>query len=156
MNKHYLILLVTSLFCISCKKEKKDVEDCLPNLTSYRQIVNKRASIRQLPNGQFNIIEMGTIDSRLEPCNLPIGFQVNDLQVTISGDVKATFQPGPGPCCAEGFVIREIRLWGEIRNKIIWAISCFHTKQCVKVTSQLFHFFKLKQNFHVWPTNVGV
>ena len=54
------------------------------------------------------IIEQGYIDSKLIPCNLPMEFYQNDLQIVISGDVKSTIQGGPGSCCNENFVITKI------------------------------------------------
>lgn len=54
------------------------------------------------------LVEEGTIDTRLIPCNFPMEFYQNDLQVNISGEVKSTQQIGSAPCCAENFVIKEI------------------------------------------------
>jgi hypothetical protein len=97
-----------STFLISCKKEQKPTVDCFPNRATYRQIVNKPASIRQLPSGAFYIIEQGAFDTRLNPCNLSKDFQVDNLDVKLSGEVKITVQGGPGPCCTEDFVILKI------------------------------------------------
>lgn len=104
----FLISLLVISFLFSCKKDTTKNSDCFPNASTYRQIINKPAAISQQPGGTFYIIEQGTIDVKLDPCNLPTDFQVDRQQVTISGNVKATVQGAPGPCCIEGFVITKI------------------------------------------------
>ena len=101
-----ILLGVTMLFH-SCKKNETSKTDCFPNDITTRQIINKQASVK-LTNGQFYIVEQGTIDTKLIPCNLTQDFQVDNLQVTISGDVKATAQGGSYSCCSENFVISKI------------------------------------------------
>ncbi len=99
----FLLLLTIA---VSCKKVNQS-NVCFENETTSGQIVNKPATIK-LINNQFYIIEQGTIDTRLNPCNLPEEFKVDNLQVTISGDVKTTiYNPGE-PCCTENFVITKI------------------------------------------------
>ena len=107
----YILPLAFGLFSIffySCKKDETKTNDCFPNSTTYRQIIDKPATIKLQPGGLFYIVEQGTIDTKLNPCNLSSDFQVDNLQVTISGDVKTTIQGGPGPCCTENFVITKI------------------------------------------------
>ena len=101
------ILLGLIILFHSCKKNDESKTGCFLNDTTARQIINKQASIK-LSNGQFYIVEQGTIDTKLIPCNLTQEFQVDNLQVTISGDIKATVQGGPAPCCSENFVITKI------------------------------------------------
>ena len=101
------ILLGLTILFHSCKKNDKSKTGCFLNDTTARQIINKQASIK-LANGQFYIVEQGTIDTKLILCNLTQEFQVDNLQVTISGDIKATVQGGPAPCCSENFVITKI------------------------------------------------
>ena len=111
MKKTIFIPLFVGLICFlsnSCKKDNSKKNDCLPTAPTYRQIINKPATIRQQPGGTFYIVEQGTIDGQLIPCNLTADFQIDNLLVTISGDVKATVQGGPGPCCKENFVITKI------------------------------------------------
>jgi hypothetical protein len=111
MKKTIFIPLFVGLICFfsnSCKKDDTKKNDCLPTATTFRQIIDKPATIRQQPAGIFYIVEQGTIDGQLIPCNLAADFQVDNLLVTISGDVKATVQGGPGPCCTENFVITKI------------------------------------------------
>lgn len=104
-NSFFILLLIVGY---SCKKPHKKNDDCFPNAPTYRQILNKPAIVRQQSNSLFYIVEHGTIDTRLNPCNLATDFKIDNLQVTISGDVKTTFQVGPGPCCTENFVITKI------------------------------------------------
>jgi hypothetical protein len=103
-----ILILIVGIAFISCKKDSTETNDCFPNSTTARQIVNKPATVKQQAGGLFYIIEHGTIDTKLNPCNLATEFKVNNLQVTISGDVKVTVQGGPGPCCTDDFVIKKI------------------------------------------------
>jgi hypothetical protein len=111
--RHYLtvtLFFILITIVISCKKEeKKWTPDCFYNAITVRQISNKQAVIKVTATiyGVY-IIEQGSIDTKLIPCNLPMEFIQGDLQVIISGDVKATPQGGPGPCCTENFVITKI------------------------------------------------
>ncbi|ANE51676.1 hypothetical protein SY85_15375 [Flavisolibacter tropicus] len=94
-------------FASSCKKDNHTSPDCLPDTPTYRQVNNRSATIISA-SGEFYILEQGTIDTKLKPCNLPNEFQVNNLQVTISGNVKQTTQGNSQPCCIENFVITRI------------------------------------------------
>lgn len=81
MKKSFFILLIlVGLFLYSCKKENSKPDDCSPNSITYRQIINKQATIRQLPSGLFYIVEQATIDTKLIPCNLPIDFQIDNIK----------------------------------------------------------------------------
>lgn len=92
----------------SCKKENK-AANCFSGIQTVRQINNKRATVKLTATIQpVYLIGEGTIDARLIPCNLPTEFYQNDLQVTISGNVKATQQTASVPCCAENLVITNI------------------------------------------------
>lgn len=102
----FMALFLTFLF-ISCKKDSNHNKDCLPNGKILRQITDQPATVKNI-NGQFYLVENNAVDSRLNPCNLDKDYQVDNLQVTISGEVKSVVQPGPGPCCTENFVITEI------------------------------------------------
>ena len=107
----YIATLIALLFIVtivpSCKKDNNSNSDCFPNSLTVRQITNAQATIKKAGD-KFYIVEQGSIDTKLNPCTLPQEFQVDNLQVTISGDVKATLQGGPGPCCTENFVITNI------------------------------------------------
>jgi hypothetical protein len=92
---------------LSCKKNETLKTECFPNDITTRTIVDKQAIIKQVDQ-QFYIVEQEAIDTRLVPCNLSKEFQVNNLQITISGEVKAAVQGGPLPCCSENFVITKI------------------------------------------------
>ena len=92
----------------SCKKDK-NTTGCFPGASTIRTITNKQAIIKVTATiNPVYIVEQGSIDTKLIPCNLPKEFFQNDLQVFISGDVKSTPQDRPGPCCTENFVITKI------------------------------------------------
>jgi len=100
-----VLISVTSIF--SCKKDNNSSADCFPNTSTVRQITNGQATIKEV-SGKFYIIENNSIDTKLNPCPLAKEFQVDNLQVTISGDVKSTTQGGTGPCCTENFIVTQI------------------------------------------------
>ena len=89
----------------ACKKDKSSDNGCSPGTATARYIANGQATIK-VTDGQFFIVEKDAIDTRLAPCSLAAEFQVNDLPVTISGEVKATTHGGP--CCTSNFVITKI------------------------------------------------
>ena len=110
--KFFLIALMVLLFLfnlISCKKED-NAPDCFPNASTVRVINNKKAVVRLTATAvePVYLVEEGTIDTRLIPCNLPMEFYQHNLQVIVSGEVKVTQQAGSVPCCAENFVITKI------------------------------------------------
>jgi hypothetical protein len=88
-------------------KRKESKYELLSRYSYSKAISNNKAAIR-LEGGQFYIIEQGTIDSKLRPCNLPKEFQVHDLPVTVSGEVKLTQYNGGMPCCTDNFEITKI------------------------------------------------
>lgn len=109
-NLNLMGLLLLLAILVSCKKEKdSSVINCSADAQTIRQITNKQAVIKVtgMMNGVY-IIEQGTIDTKLIPCNLPAEFLQNDLQVIISGDVKFRQQTGIEPCCTENIVITKI------------------------------------------------
>ncbi len=108
--RYWLNLMVLLLLLISCKKEKDEtITGCSPDAITIRQISNNQAIIKVtgMMNGVY-ILEQGTIDTKLIPCNLPAEFIQNDLQVIISGDVKFRQRTGIEPCCTENLVITKI------------------------------------------------
>ncbi|MBC7650222.1 MAG: hypothetical protein H7101_00575 [Deinococcales bacterium] len=106
--KNFIFIIGALLIFQSCNKSDNETNkaNCYVNDVTTRQVVNKQATI-QVINGQFYIIESNTIDEKLRPCNLAIDFQINNLQVIVSGNVKATPQIGM-PCCTQNFVITSI------------------------------------------------
>lgn len=112
MRKTVFFISVTSaaimLLFSFCRKEKGTSNDCFPGAITYRTVIDQPAIVKQA-GGVFFLVEQGSIDSKLVPCNLPADFQFDLLPVTISGDVKTTVQGGPGPCCTEYFVIKKIK-----------------------------------------------
>ncbi len=90
----------------SCKKDKNSME-CFPGAPTVRHITNKHAVIKLTATvNSVWIIEQGTIDNKLIPCNFPMEFYQDGLPVIISGEVKST--PQGGPCCTENFFITKI------------------------------------------------
>ena len=105
--KRFFGVLVFIIAFDSCKKDDK-ADACSPSLPTIRQIVNQQAVIKITGtiSGVY-LVEQGAIDSRLIPCNLPQDFYQNDLQVVVSGQVKA--HPGTnGPCCTGNLYITKI------------------------------------------------
>lgn len=107
IKPHFITLLFSVTILVSCKKESRLASDCFPNDLTSRQIADEHTTIKLLDN-VFYIIEQGTIDTQLKPCNLSKEFQVNDLPVIVSGDVKSTVSVGPGPAGIDNFVITKI------------------------------------------------
>lgn len=109
--RHFRILLfIVSLMTIipSCKKDKKSNTECFPGSTTVRQITEGPAVVKEV-NTRFFIIEKGSIDTKLNPCPFPDKFKVDNLEVIISGEVKAAAQAGPGPCCGQDFALTRIK-----------------------------------------------
>lgn len=99
------VLVTTIIF--SCKKDNNTNTDCFPNTTTVRQINNAQATVKAA-GGKFYIVEQGTFDTKLNPCALAQEFQMDNLQVTISGAVKLTQRNVAEPCCTDNFVITKI------------------------------------------------
>ena len=102
-----LIILISTTIIFSCKKDNHSNPDCFPNTSTVRHITNVQATIKEV-SSKFYIVEKGAIDTKLNPCSLSAEFQVDNLQVTISGDVKSTTQGGSEPCCTENFIVTKI------------------------------------------------
>lgn len=94
-------------FSTACKKDKRPGDDCFTHASTARIITNAAATVVE-SSGKFYIIEQNTIDTRLNPCTLDKEFQMHNLLVTVSGEVKVTLQGGPNPCCTEDFIITKI------------------------------------------------
>ena len=101
-----ITVVIGSVF-YSCKKNEANGNDCFPNASTSRLIIDKPATVKQQA-GTFYLVEQSVIDTKLNPCNLPAEFQVDNLQVTISGNVKTTSPSNNSPCCTENFVITKI------------------------------------------------
>jgi hypothetical protein len=102
-----LAFIVVETLLGSCKKQENKAE-CFPGVATVRQITDKPAVIKVTATvNAVYLVELGAIDTKLIPCNLPKEFMQNDLPVIISGNVKATVQ-GTGLCCSEDFVITKI------------------------------------------------
>lgn len=100
--------VLTTFVLLSACKKKSDGDGCHSAAPTIRQLVDKPAVVKVTATVySVYLVEQGAIDTKLVPCNLPKEFFQNDLQVTISGDVKAAAQDG-GPCCTENIVITKI------------------------------------------------
>lgn len=97
--------LIVMALISSCNKEDETPADCLTDISTVMKIKNKPAKVRAV-GAQYYIVEENTIDRILNPCNLKKEFQVHDLSITVSGDVKET--PREGVCCIDDFVITKI------------------------------------------------
>lgn len=93
----------------ACRPDDSTPQTCFTDATTLRQIIEKPAIVKQQAGGGFLLIESNTIDSRLNPCNLDAAFRVDNLEVIVSGDVKATPRNTLEPCCTDNFVISKIR-----------------------------------------------
>ncbi|MEP7166314.1 MAG: hypothetical protein ABI741_16555 [Ferruginibacter sp.] len=102
-----IIAIVAAGTVLSCKKANEPKADCFPGCSTVRLISNKNAVIKVV-GSQYYIIEEGAVDTKLNPCNLSQEFLINDLHVTISGEVKSTVSIGT--CCTENFVLTGISL----------------------------------------------
>ena len=104
----FITFFILMTIVSSCKKDKSSTE-CFAGAPTVRQITHKQAVIKLTATvNPVWIIEQGSIDTKLIPCNFPIEFYQDGLQVIISGEVKSTRQVGPQPCCTENFVITKI------------------------------------------------
>jgi hypothetical protein len=111
MVKNAVMIVCIIFSClVSCKKAKQSTNNCYPNELVARVVQLKNATIQKAPNGIFYIVEDNIVDDKLQPCNLPIEFQLDGLLVKISGNVKATLQIGTGPCCTNHFEITHIEI----------------------------------------------
>lgn len=103
-----LAFLIVIVIVFSCRKDKKTTE-CFPDSIIIRQIINKSAVIKLTATvNPVYIIEQGSIDTRLIPCNFPMEFYQDNLQVIISGEVKSRLQGESEPCCTENLIITKI------------------------------------------------
>lgn len=104
-----MALLVLLSLSLSCKKEK-EAAPCFANEPTTRQLVNRKATVKLTATitEPVYLVEEGTFDTRLLPCNLPMEFYQHNLTVTVSGEVKAAPQTAQVPCCAANFVVTAI------------------------------------------------
>ncbi len=110
MNRPTQLVAILSLILVinACKKTSNSDGSCKLGIGTTRIVANKQATVK-VDGTIYSIyfVEDGTIDSKLIPCILPPAeFIQNNLQVTISGEVKAT--KTALPCCANDFLITAI------------------------------------------------
>jgi len=100
------VLVIVLIAFVSCKKNSASTDDCFPNDEFSREITNETATVEKI-DGEFYLVEQGTIDETLRPCKLDDEFKVDGLQVLISGTVKVN-QYDSRVCCTVNFVITKI------------------------------------------------
>lgn len=104
-----LIALFILITIVDACKKQKETTGCFPNASTVRQISNKKAVIKLTATvNPVWLIEQGSIDTKLIPCNFPMEFYEDGLAVIISGEVKSTATVASEPCCNENFVITKI------------------------------------------------
>lgn len=106
-------IFIISILLHACKKNSTTAKNgCDPLANTSRKIVAKKATVKLTATATYPVylVEEGTIDTKLIPCNFPSGveFYKDGLSVIISGDVKPFFAIDYGPCCSENFVITSI------------------------------------------------
>lgn len=108
----FLPFILILLCLLACKKQKITATGCDTGAATTRVIADKKATVKMTATMVYPVylVEDGTIDVKLVPCNIPLQFQQNDLVVKISGEVKTTVAPANAPCCIENFVISKISL----------------------------------------------
>jgi hypothetical protein len=105
----FLLILVLTLYLPACKRENS-YEDCMPDVKTVNTLINVRGKIVSIDSPAKYEIYVGNGADTLAfvPCNLPESFQVQNLQVTVSGLVKYTLDPCFFGYCPQGFVITGI------------------------------------------------
>lgn len=94
----------------ACKKSSNtNTEgDCplLADQATIRTLIMQPATIKQ-EGRLFFIVEDGTIDQKLRPCNLTQDLQVHDLKVVVTGEVKKQLSFS-SYCCVDELLIHKI------------------------------------------------
>lgn len=93
----------------ACKKQEK-ATGCSSNEPVLRTITNKKATVRVTATVEMPVylVEEGTIDTRLIPCNLSMDFYREGLQVIISGITQSALPGYSSVCCVENINITSI------------------------------------------------
>jgi hypothetical protein len=109
MIRFVLLLLGLTLIIPGCKRENS-YQDCLPYIKTISTLNNVQGKIVLIDNPAVYAIFVGQGPDTLAylPCNLPMYFQIQNLQVTVSGLVKYTLDPCYTARCFQGFVITQI------------------------------------------------
>lgn len=106
MRSISIFISLLFILCSSCKKNNILDRACFTDTANAGKLINRQAVIK-LSGNDFYMYEQGTIDTKLIPCNLPLDFQVDDLQVLISGYTKQS-REGGNTCCTEILFITKI------------------------------------------------
>jgi hypothetical protein len=105
----FISILVFSAAFMSCSKSTAGNEiDCpFMNDSTIGFINNAEATIKN--SGGTYIVSLGSPDTILFACNLDNTYKFENLQVFVSGDIKATIHNTYDPCTCYNFVITDIR-----------------------------------------------
>jgi hypothetical protein len=105
--KAIIILLFSAAAITGCKKNTQSFRNCYPGSETLWK-VDKAGGVVIRSGGQFYITQSGTIDTRFVPCDLPVEFQVDKMNIVFSGDVKFTKNSATEPCCTNDIVLTYI------------------------------------------------
>lgn len=97
MTRYCITALIIGLLTGCQKDNNSENPDCSSGAV-LQSVVDQLAIVKQ-QGSEFYLIPEGAIDSKYYPCSIPEAFQVNDLPVKITGDIRAKASAGPGPCC---------------------------------------------------------
>ena len=108
--KQVIFLSLYLIFILPGCKRENTYQDCMPNVNTIDTLYNLPGTIVMIDSPAIYAIriaeQMG--NSFYTPCNLPASFQILYLQVTVSGLVKYTLDPGFFPNSPQPFVITQI------------------------------------------------
>ncbi|MBX3241078.1 MAG: hypothetical protein KIT80_16345 [Chitinophagaceae bacterium] len=109
MISRLILLFITVSLIFACKKQDESTE-CSPGKPILRTITGKKATVRITATAVMPVylVEEGTIDSKLIPCNLPMDYYKEGLVVTISGRTQLAEPYTSFPCCIESLFITAI------------------------------------------------
>jgi hypothetical protein len=103
-----LLILVVASILTACKRENS-YQDCMPDVKTILTVINSQGKIGFIDSPANYAIYINHPDTaEYIPCNLPESFQIQNLQVIVSGLVKYTLDPCFTPGCPQPFVITQI------------------------------------------------
>ncbi len=108
--KQIIFLSLSLIFILSGCKRENTLQDCMPNVKTINIFTNVSGTIVMIDSPAIYALRIAeqTGNAYYTPCNLPASFQILYLQVTVSGLVKYTLDPGFSPPGAQPFVITQI------------------------------------------------
>lgn len=103
-----LLIFAVTLILSACKRENS-YQDCMPDVKTVLTVINGQGKIGLIDSpAKYGIYINHPDTAEYIPCNLPESFQIENLQVTVSGLVKYTLDPCFTPGCPQPFVITQI------------------------------------------------